>query len=90
MKDLTFNAGLGAGLPVGICEDVSYAVTMLESFSVCGAKECLYAINCERDISYTLNIVDNEINVEHGRVLFEGISAIDYFIAGPCNKVVDS
>ena len=48
LKDLIFNAGLGANLNVGTCEDVALAVAILESQNIHGSDEFLYAIACKR------------------------------------------
>ena len=44
LKDLIFNASLGSSLPVGIGEDLSLAVTFLESRSLPGGKEFLNSL----------------------------------------------
>ena len=46
LKDLVFNASLGSNLPAGIGEDLSLAVTFLESRSLPGGKEFLNSLKC--------------------------------------------
>ena len=58
LKDLVFNASMGSNLPAGVCEDLSFGVTFLESRSLPGGKELLYSLKCERyppvsPVSYT-------------------------------------
>ena len=48
LKDLVFNASMGSNLPAGVCEDLSFGVTFLESRSLPGGKELLYSLKCER------------------------------------------
>ena len=48
LKDLVFNASMGSNLPAGVCEDLSFGVTFLESRSLPGGKELLYSLKCDR------------------------------------------
>ena len=48
LKDLVFNASLGSSLPAGICEDLSFAVTFLESRSLPGGNQLLNSLRCGR------------------------------------------
>ena len=44
LKDLVFNACMGSNLPTGVCEDLSFGVTFLESRSLAGSKELLIGL----------------------------------------------
>ena len=88
LKDLVFNAGLGTNLPAGSCEDLSFAVASLESLNLHGSIEFLHAIACNNDLIRDFAIKKNEVEVDIGRTLFEGIYAVDLFIAEKVNKIV--
>ncbi len=88
LKDLIFNASLGANLNVGTCEDVALAVAILESQNIHGSDEFLYAIACKRKFISDFVIKNKVIEVDSGRALFEGIYAIDLFIAEKAGKIV--
>ena len=45
LKDLVFNASMGSNLPAGVCEDLSFGVSFLESRSLPGCKELLISLN---------------------------------------------
>ena len=88
LKDLIYNAGLGAELTVGACEDFSFSVAVLESLSLNAASEFLYAIECDREPTQEFIITDNKVEITSGRALFEGIYAIDLFMAEKIDKIV--
>ena len=88
LKDLIYNAGLGAELTVGACEDFSFSVAVLESLSLNAASEFLYAIECDREPTQEFIITDNKVEINSGRALFEGIYAIDLFMAEKIDKIV--
>ena len=88
LKDLVFNAGLGTNLPPGSCEDLAFAVASLESLNLHGSNEFLHAIACNNDLIRDFVIKKNEVEVDIGRTLFEGIYAVDLFIAEKVNKIV--
>ncbi len=88
LKDLVFNAGLGMNLPAGSCEDLAFAVASLESLNVHGSNEFLHAIACKNDLIRDFVIKKNEVEVDIGRTLFEGIYAVDLFIAEKVNKII--
>ena len=88
LKDLVFNASMGSNLPTGICEDLSFGVTFLESRSLPGGKELLYSLKCERHppVSPQKNGVSLIFN--NSRAIFEGLSAIDLLVSEACKSVV--
>lgn len=88
LKDLIFNAGLGANFTAGTCEDISLSVANLESLNINGGREFLYAISCKRHSIKNFEIKDKEAKVEFGRALFEGIYAVDLLISEKVNTIV--
>jgi len=88
LKDLVFNASMGSNLPAGVCEDLSFAVTFLESRSLPGGKELLNSLKCERypPVSPQKNGVS--LIFRNARAIFEGLSAIDFLVSEVCDSVV--
>ena len=88
LKDLVFNASMGSNLPAGVCEDLSFAVTFLESRSLPGGKELLNSLKCERypPVSPQKNGVS--LIFRNARAVFEGLSAIDFLVSEVCDSVV--
>ena len=88
LKDLVFNASMGSNLPAGVCEDLSFGVTFLESRSLPGGKELLYSLKCERH----LPVSPQKNGVSHifsnSRAIFEGLSAIDLLVSEACKSVI--
>ncbi len=88
LKDLVFNAGLGSNLPAGVCEDLSFAVTFLESRSLPGGIQFLNSLRCRRHTTVIpqkkgLNLIFN-----NARAIFEGVSAIDFLVSEVCDRVI--
>ena len=88
LKDLVFNASMGSNLPAGVCEDLSFGVTFLESRSLPGGKELLNSLKCERypPVSPQKNGVS--LIFRNARAIFEGLSAIDFLVSEVCDSVV--
>ena len=68
--------------------DVALAVATLESLNKHGSDEFLHALECKRKSISDFVIKNKEIEMDSGRALFEGIYAIDLFIAKKVNKIV--
>ncbi len=88
LKDLVFNASMGSNLPTGICEDLSFGVTFLESHSLPGGKELLYSLKCERHLPVSPQKNGVSLIFSNSRAIFEGLSAIDLLVSEACKSVV--
>ncbi len=88
LKDLVFNASMGSNLPAGVCEDLSFGVTFLESRSLPGGKELLYSLKCERDPSVSPQKNGVSLIFSNSRAIFEGLSAIDLLVSEACKSVI--
>ena len=88
LKDLIFNASMGSNLPAGVCEDLSFAVTFLESRSLPGGKELLYSLKCERHPSVSPQKNGVSLIFSNSRAIFEGLSAIDLLVSEACKSVI--
>ena len=88
LKDLIFNASMGSNLPAGVCEDLSFGVTFLESRSLPGGKELLYSLKCERHPSVSPQKNGVSLIFSNSRAIFEGLSAIDLLVSEACKSVI--
>ena len=88
LKDLIFNASLGSSLPAGIGEDLSLAVTFLESRSLPGGKEFLNSLKCERYPSLPPQKKGSCLIFCNARAIFEGVTAIDFLVSEACESVI--
>ena len=88
LKDLVFNASMGSNLPAGVCEDLSFGVTFLESRSLPGGKELLYSLKCERHPSVSPQKNGVSLIFSNSRAIFEGLSAIDLLVSEACKSVI--
>ena len=88
LKDLVFNASLGGNLPTGIGEDLSLAVTFLESRSLPGGKEFLNSLKCERYPSLPPQKKGSCLIFCNARAIFEGVTAIDFLVSEACESVI--
>ncbi|MDC3090340.1 hypothetical protein OA340_00390 [Paracoccaceae bacterium] len=88
LKDLVFNASMGSNLPAGVCEDLSFGVTFLESRSLLGSKELLNSLKCERHPSALPQKKGASLIFGNARTIFEGLSAIDFLVSEVCESVV--
>ena len=88
LKDLVFNASMGSNLPAGVCEDLSFGVTFLESCSLPGGKELLYSLKCERHPPVSPRKNGVSLIFSNARAIFEGLSAIDLLVSEACESVV--
>ena len=71
----------GSNLPAGVCEDLSFGVTFLESRSLPGGKELLYSLKCERHPSVSPQKNGVSLIFSNSRAIFEGLSAIDLLVS---------
>ncbi len=88
LKDLIFNASMGSNLPAGVCEDLSFGVTFLESRSLPGGKELLYSLKCERHLPVSPQKNGISLIFRNSRAIFEGLSAIDLLVSEACKSVI--
>ena len=88
LKDLIFNASLGSNLPAGIGEDLSMAVTFLESRSLPGGKEFLNSLKCERHPLLPPKQKGSRFIFCNARAIFEGVTAIDFLVSEVCESVI--
>ncbi len=88
LKDLVFNASMGSNLPAGVCEDLSFGVTFLETRSLPGGKELLYSLKCERRPSVSPQKNGVSLIFSNSRAIFEGLSAIDLLVSEACQSVI--
>jgi hypothetical protein len=87
LKDLVFNASMGSNLPAGVCEDLSFGVTFLESHSLPGGKELLNSLKCERHPPIPPQKNGTSLIFSNARAIFEGLSAIDLLVSELCDSV---
>ena len=88
LKDLIFNASLGSDLPAGIGEDLSMAVTFLESRSLPGGREFLNSLECKRHPTLLPQKKGSHLIFCNARAIFEGVTAIDFLVSGVCESVI--
>ena len=88
LKDLIFNASLGSNLSAGIGEDLSLAVTFLESRSLPGGKEFLNSLKCERHPTLPPQKIGSHLIFCNARAIFEGVTAIDFLVSEVCESVI--
>jgi hypothetical protein len=88
LRDLVFNASMGSNLPAGVCEDLSFGVTFLESRSLPGGKELLYSLKCERHLPLSPQKNGVSLIFRNSRAIFEGLSAIDLLVSEACKSVI--
>ena len=88
LKDLIFNASMGSNLPAGVCEDLSFGVTFLESRSLPGGKELLYSLKCERHPPVSPQKNGVSLIFSNSRAIFEGLGAIDLLVSETCKSVI--
>ena len=88
LKDLVFNASMGSNLPAGVCEDLSFGVTFLESRSLPGGKELLYSLKCARNPPVSPQKSGASLIFNNSRAIFEGLSAIDLLVSEACKSVI--
>ena len=88
LKDLVFNASMGSNLPAGVCEDLSFGVTFLESRSLPGGKELLYSLKCERHPPVSPQRNGLSLLFSNSRAIFEGLGAIDLLVSESCKSVI--
>ena len=88
LKDLVFNASMGSNLPAGVCEDLSFGVTFLESRSLPGGKELLYSLKFERHTPVSPQKNGVSLIFSNSRAIFEGLSAIDLLVSEACKSVI--
>ncbi len=88
LKDLVFNASMGSNLPAGVCEDLSFGVSFLESRSLPGCKELLYSLKCERHPPLSPQKNGVSLIFSNSRAIFEGLSAIDLLVSEACKSVI--
>ena len=88
LKDLIFTASMGSNLPAGVCEDLSFGVSFLESRSLPGGKELLYSLKCDRHPQVSPQKNGVSLIFSNARSIFEGLSAIDFLVSEACESVV--
>ena len=88
LKDLVFNASMGSNLPAGVCEDLSFGVTFLESRSLPGGKELLYSLKCKRHPPVSPQKNGVSLIFSNSRAIFEGVSAVDLLVSDACKSVI--
>lgn len=88
LKNLIYNSGIGSNIDVGICEEISEAVAKLELYGLNASAE-IY--KCYKKLSSKKNqikIIDKSIQFGKSKVIFEGISALDYFRTNLYNEII--
>ena len=88
LKNLIYNSGIGSNIDVGICEEISEAVAKLELYGLNASAE-IY--RCFKNLSYkkdNIKIIDKSIQFGKGKVIFEGISGLDYFRTNLYDEII--
>ena len=88
LKNLIYNSGIGSNIDVGICEEISEAVAKLELYGLNASAE-IY--RCFKNLSFKKNnikIIDKSIQFGKGKVIFEGISGLDYFRTNLYDEII--
>tara|TARA_B100001540_G_C15725876_1_gene605283 strand:- start:87 stop:701 length:615 start_codon:yes stop_codon:yes gene_type:complete len=87
LKNLIFQSGIGLNFDVGICEDISEAVVSLEKYNLKACKELIHCFKCNKNEINSYNVSKKTIKFEDSRVMFEGISGLDFFKSGLYNEI---
>ena len=88
LKNLIYNSGIGSNIYVGICEEISEAVAKLELYGLNASAE-IY--RCFKNLSYkkdNIKIIDKSIQFGKGKVIFEGITGLDYFRTNLYDEII--
>ena len=88
LKNLIYNSGIGSNIDVGICEEISEAVAKLELYGLNASSE-IY--KCFKNLSYKKNnikIIDKSIQFGNSKVIFEGISGLDFFRTNLYDEII--
>ena len=88
LKNLIYNSGIGSNIDVGICEEISEAVAKLELYGLNASAE-IY--RCFKKLSYkkdNIKIIDKSIQFGKGKVIFEGITGLDYFRTNLYDEII--
>jgi len=75
-------AAVGAGLPIGLAEDISRAAAWLVAGGLDGAGAGLTAVEAGKTISSGVVMDDGTVRFDTSRIACDGPSAIDFLIAG--------
>ena len=73
---------------IGICEDISEAVSYLEKYNLNASKEVLKSFKCKKHEIVNTKVFENNICFDKSRVMYEVISGIDFLRANLCDEII--
>jgi len=88
LKSLIYNSCLGLKFEVGICEEISEAVSCLEGYKLKACEELRKSFQCTKSAIKKIKISNKLICFGPSRVMYEGISSVDYFRTGLYEEIL--
>ena len=88
LKSLIYNSCLGLKFEVGICEEISEAVSCLEGYQLKACEELRKSFQCTKSAIKKIKISNKLICFGPSRVMYEGISSVDYFRTGLYEEIL--
>ena len=88
LKSLIYNSCLGLKFEVGICEEISEAVSCLEGYNLKASEELSKSVQCTKSAINKFKISNTSICFGQSRVMYEGISGVDYFRTGLYEEIL--
>jgi len=88
LKSLIYNSCLGLKFEVGVCEEISEAVSCLEGYKLKASIELNKSFHCPKSAIKKIRVSNKSICFGHSRVMYEGISSVDYFRTGIYEEIL--
>ena len=88
LKSLIYNSCLGLKFEVGICDEISEAVSCLESYNLSASEELTKCFQCKKSTINEIKILNKSICFGQSRIMYEGISSVDYFRTGLYEEIL--
>ena len=88
LKSLIYNSCLGLKFEVGICEEISEAVSCLEGYKLKASEELSKCFHCKKSKINKIKISNKSICFGQSRIMYEGISGVDYFRTGLYEEIL--
>ena len=88
LKSLIYNSCLGLKFEVGICDEISEAVSCLESYNLSASEELTKCFQCKKSTINEIKIFNKSICFGQSRIMYEGISSVDYFRTGLYEEIL--
>ena len=88
LKSLIYNSCLGLKFEVEICKEISEAVSCLEGYNLKASDELRKSVKSKKSEIAKIKISNNSIYFGQSRVMYEGISSIDFFRTGLYEEII--